>query len=435
MAKSNLSSTQPCRAVIVTALRLEFQEVQAYLNDVGEETFEGSIYTRGSFTAGSQVWAICLVETGPGNPSAAFETERAIRYFRPDVVLFVGIAGGLADKGVKVGDVVCVTRVYAYESGRSGTTFQARPVSWSTTYDLEQRAKAEGRKKDWLQRLTQVEGTVSARTPQVFVEPIAAGEKVMASTKSDLYNFLRSNYNDAIAVEMESVGFLQAAHANRSVRAMVIRGISDLLDNKEQSTDTEDQPRAARHASAFAFEMLAKLTPSTPSTLEPINNIVKEPPVPTSSPKPANTFEVFYSFAKEDRSYAEKLHKHLILLKRAGFISESFAGEITLDRDPNKMKPLDTADIIFLLISDDFLVSEETYDVQMQRAMERHQNGEATVIPILIRPTANLADTPFGKLQALPRSHKPISSFRDPDEAFAEIAKEIRAAIQKIRGK
>lgn len=242
-------------AVILTALSDEYLAVRSHLSDLQEEIHpQGTIYERGKFSEPNAVWDVGIVEIGAGNPGAAMEAERAIAHFKPDVILFVGVAGGIKD--VSLGDVVASTEVYGYESGKADQTFKPRPKIGLSAYSLEQRARAEARSGDWLKRLS-----VSEPIPRVLVAPIAAGEKVIASTESEVFQFLRSNYGDAVAVEMEGLGFLEAARANQQVSAMVIRGISDLIDNKTEVDQTGYQKIAARHASAFAFEMLAKLEP------------------------------------------------------------------------------------------------------------------------------------------------------------------------------
>ncbi|MEU5853580.1 hypothetical protein [Saccharopolyspora shandongensis] len=67
-------------------------------------------------------------------------------------------------------------------------------------------------------------------------------------------------------MDMEGYGFLHGAYVNDSVYALVIRGISDLLTNKTESADRQWQSAAARHAAAFAVELLTTLTPRTPPT-------------------------------------------------------------------------------------------------------------------------------------------------------------------------
>lgn len=243
------------RAVILTALPVEYMAVRAHLTDLREEVHPNeTIYERGKFVSeNGQVWKVGIVEVGAGNTGAATEAERAISHFSPHIILFVGVAGGIKD--VVLGDVVASTKVYGYESGMVENTFKSRPEVGLSDYGLEQRAKAEAKKTDWLQRLQ----SVPSPQPKVYVAPIAAGEKVIASTESEVFQFLKSNYGDAIAVEMEGFGFLDAARTNRKVSALVIRGISDLIYNKTEADKKGYQEIAARHASAFAFEVLAKI--------------------------------------------------------------------------------------------------------------------------------------------------------------------------------
>jgi nucleoside phosphorylase len=250
------------RAVILTALPVEYLAVRSHLSDLQEKMHpQGTIYERGKFAANGQEWEVGIVETGAGNAGAAVEAERAIAYFKPDVLIFVGIAGGIKD--VAIGDVVAATKVYGYESGKVGEQFFTRPAVGQSAYALVQRAKSEARKDEWLQRLS---STLTTQ-PRVFIAPIASGEKVVASRESELFKFLRASYNDAVAIAMEGFGFLSAASAYPEIKAIVIRGISDLIkDKNEDSPESGQEPeqirqqKASYHASAFAFEILAKLS-------------------------------------------------------------------------------------------------------------------------------------------------------------------------------
>jgi nucleoside phosphorylase len=257
-------SHENLRAVILTALPVEFEAVRSFLSNITERQHpQGNVYEQGTFSSDGKTWDIGIAEIGAGNPMAAMETERAIEFFKPQVILFVGIAGGIKD--VNIGDVVAATKIYGYESGKAeAEVFKLRPELGKSNYPLVQRAKAEARSEnqDWLRRLPRV----PEPKPNVKVAPIAAGEKVIAATESDVCQFIKINYNDAIAVEMEGYGFLEAAYANQGVSAIVVRGISDLIDNKNSDIDQESeeirQEKAALHASAFAFQILANFDPS-----------------------------------------------------------------------------------------------------------------------------------------------------------------------------
>ena len=90
---------------------------------------------------------------------------------------------------------------------------------------------------------------------------------------------------------------------------------------------------------------------------------------------------------------------------------------------------LNSAPIILLLISSNFMKSDRCYKEMMQ-AMERHEHDEACVVPIIVKPV-NWPDAPYGKLQALPRDAKPRTR-QDREEAFMHIATEIRQIVREV---
>ena len=143
---------------------------------------------------------------------------------------------------------------------------------------------------------------------------------------------------------------------------------------------------------------------------------------------------VFYSYAHEDEALRDKLETHLSLLQRQGIIQAWHDREITAGRawkdaiDQN----LEAAELILLLISPDFLHSDYCYDIEMQRALARHEAGEAWVLPIHLRPV-DWQGAPFARLQALPTDARPVTEWADPDQAFRNIAQGIRQVAQAIR--
>jgi hypothetical protein len=122
-----------------------------------------------------------------------------------------------------------------------------------------QQARAVARRGRWLER---IKPAPPQPPPAALVKPIAAGGKVVADDRSRTARLLAQSCGDAVAVDMESHGFLHGAYANEGVSALVVRGVSDLLAGKDEDSDRQWQPIAARHAAAFAFELLADLEPA-----------------------------------------------------------------------------------------------------------------------------------------------------------------------------
>jgi nucleoside phosphorylase len=243
-------------AVIVSALSVEYAAVRAHLEEVHEVWNQrGIAYEAGRFElSGDRAWTVWLVQLlEPGNESAALAAQEAIQHFQPRIVMFVGVAGGLKD--VALGDVVVGTKVYGYGSGAAGPRFLPRPDVGESNEKLLQNALAISRQQEWLQRIKELPAQLA---PRVFIGPIAAGPAVIKSTRSTVYRFLRDAYGDALAVEMEGRGFLKAARTADGVRALVVRGISDLINKKSTADRAGWQGVAASHAAAVAFEVLAR---------------------------------------------------------------------------------------------------------------------------------------------------------------------------------
>ena len=149
--------------------------------------------------------------------------------------------------------------------------------------------------------------------------------------------------------------------------------------------------------------------------------------------RPRDQVRVFYSYSHCDEAFRQELGKHLALFKRAGLISEwhdrriapgeEWASEININ--------LEQADIILLLISADFLASDYCFDVELGRALERHEGGSARVVPIIIR-SVSWQSAPFGKLQALPTGGKAVDLWDNADAAWTNIAEGIQAVIESL---
>src|SRR5687768_13608450 len=151
---------------------------------------------------------------------------------------------------------------------------------------------------------------------------------------------------------------------------------------------------------------------------------------------PLKKLKVFLSYAHEDEEMKNQLDKFLVNLKRSGSIEvwqdrELFAGD---EWDKSIKNELATADIILLLISVDFNASNYIWNKELAIAMQRHENGEARVIPIIFRNCV-WTDMPYAKLQALPVNGKPVSEYIDKDKAYTEIAKEIRKVVEYYANK
>lgn len=140
--------------------------------------------------------------------------------------------------------------------------------------------------------------------------------------------------------------------------------------------------------------------------------------------------KLVYSSVPADDPFREQLSAHLYSLVQQGVLSEWHEQLIPAGADAaqERHRAWLAADILLLLISADYFVSDAYNSQEMQQALERHRSGQVLVIPILIRP-CDWQATEVGHLQCLPREGIPVTNWENRDAALLSIAQELRQRI------
>ena len=147
----------------------------------------------------------------------------------------------------------------------------------------------------------------------------------------------------------------------------------------------------------------------------------------------SSALKVFISYSHADEMLKAELIKHLEPLRKLGIIETWHDRMLKAGEDWNKQISgnLEVADLIILMVSIDFINSAYCYDVELEKALERHSSGEALVIPVIAR-SCMWKTTPFASIQAVPKDGRPIALFQDRDDALTSVAESIREAAEAL---
>ncbi|MEH1894805.1 MULTISPECIES: SUMF1/EgtB/PvdO family nonheme iron enzyme [unclassified Nostoc] len=140
---------------------------------------------------------------------------------------------------------------------------------------------------------------------------------------------------------------------------------------------------------------------------------------------------VFISYSHRDELLRDSLATHLSNLQWQGIISSWYDRQLTAGTEwDDKIKTeLESADIILLLISPDFIASKYCRDIEIPMALQQHESKKAYVVPVILRPF-DWFDAPFAKLQAFPKDAKAVTTWVNQDEAFVSVTQGIRTAAK-----
>ncbi len=258
----NPPQTAEIDAVILTPIEPELQAMIKQLEHVEAKKIPlGKAYYQGEIDTKDGRLNVAVLQTGSCLGNITAYSMEAAGFFKPKIMLLVGIAGGLKD--VKLGDVVIGTKAYNYEMGKQfAHGFSARFEGFSYSLFALEQAKMVGRNPKWRNRIDYGKHNTmgfSKETIAVISGPIASGNKVIEDINNPIIRTIHKVYNDTVAVEMEAHGLSKVNQYYRHIQLLNIRGISDLIDNKTQTDQQGYQAIAAKNAAAFAAEFLASL--------------------------------------------------------------------------------------------------------------------------------------------------------------------------------
>ena len=143
--------------------------------------------------------------------------------------------------------------------------------------------------------------------------------------------------------------------------------------------------------------------------------------------------KIFYSYTHKDEDLLDRLAKHLAPLKEDFCIEEWDDRKIQAGQNLHEEidKHLETADLVLLLTSPDYLASSECKR-EIRKSLKEKEKRNCIVIPVILRPCAWQDHEKISSLLAIPKDGKPITKWDDRDEALLDIYKKVREIAESI---
>jgi internalin A len=144
---------------------------------------------------------------------------------------------------------------------------------------------------------------------------------------------------------------------------------------------------------------------------------------------------VFVSYSHKDERQLNELKTHLSPLERQNLIDTWYDRRIVAGEDFGQKinENINSADIILLLVSADFIASNYCYQKEMGRALERHAKREARVVPVIIRDVDWKVIPELSKLTAVPKDGRPVRNWPNKDTAWRDVSERVRAMLEAMR--
>ncbi|MBL7795269.1 MAG: TIR domain-containing protein [Saprospiraceae bacterium] len=299
-------------------------------------------------------------------------------------------------------------------------------INWVKTGDLQLRYQYEFMPKGMLSRLIvrlhryiRDENRESWRTGVILHRGDSKAK--MAETYGSRNIHIRAvgaESKELLTVIAEEVDRLNATYDNLRVKKLIPCNCGECRFSTEPHFYDYEVLQRARKLQVRAIQCQRSF--SEVAVLQLIDNVFI---TNFFTPKP---LKIFFSYSKHDLEHLNVLKRHLAPLRREESIivwddSQILPGE---EWDKSIRQELSNADVVVLLVSSDFLATEYVWK-EIEIATQRHERGEALVVPIIVRP-CNWENTPFARFNALPDKGRPITKWENRDEAWHAVAQQIR---------
>ncbi|MBD3211383.1 MAG: hypothetical protein GF311_02155 [Candidatus Lokiarchaeota archaeon] len=229
--------------------------------------------------------AVALIAFEPGINRTIHLIDVALSYFNVDMIVMIGIAGGIGDD-LKLGDLIIPETVIEYEADSKAVEdenmkkpylVERSPKHWSindnilnfirnfSNIEKELYKNYQDQVKKFVSSLTLEENLMVHVTtdPKYLTNKLLSGNIV--GTATEFINEIKSIDRKIIGIEMEAAGALRAAsELSTNVPTLIIRGISDFADDRKKEFDNIQKgifrELAARNASLFFLTIIQSKT-------------------------------------------------------------------------------------------------------------------------------------------------------------------------------
>ena len=225
------------------------------LIDKQKQIIEGIRFVSGNISGKKVVVAF----TGIGKVNAAMTTTLLLEHFKPDKVIFTGIAGGV-NRQLQPGDIVIAEKTAHHDMGtlwpeglfhkgvKNRLSGWENPVFFDSDEQLIKLAERAAQQTEF----NSIQIISGQRSPKVLKGVVVTGDSFIASAEK--CEELRKKLN-ADAVEMEGAAVAQLCY-QRGISFVVIRSISDNADEGAVLDKQTFYILAAKNSSSLVVEML-----------------------------------------------------------------------------------------------------------------------------------------------------------------------------------